>query len=392
MNERRHPLEPRRILVVDDEESILTAIDRELFFWRAERGIEVLKASSAAQAMEILRDGHDSILVLISDLKMTEMGGDQLILETKRLYPEIRSILMTGYSEMGGVSKAVSAGISAFIPKPWESAAFISEIEKAMADYLENAENRAYLSKLEAQLERTGLIQRNLFQYKTVPSARYALDVTYRPLDEFRCGGDFYQIVPLSKDRCILMLGDVSGHGVDAAFAAGVVRTLISREDLAKEATETFSPARFLDKFNSLVLREFEQTPDLLVSMTVTYLDCAERRMTICNAGNLPVYIIRRDACETFSVPGCPCGFAEDAVFEDLAVSVRPGDRIALMTDGLLERGHAAGYLNLGAIRAVFSRFVDGPDFNRKIVNFVLSLFPERKFADDVTLITAKLN
>jgi len=384
-------LDERSILVVDDEESILNAVERELYFWKAEKGINIYKANSADSAMSILQEHHDSIVVLISDLKMSRMSGDQLILETKKLYPHIRSILMTGYSEMGGVSKAVSAGITAFIPKPWDTGVFISEIEKAMNQFYEEAVNREYLDKLKTQLERTGQFQRRLFQPETFPQAKYDIEVTYQPLSEYRCGGDFYHVIPISDDRCVVMLGDVSGGGVEAAFVTGIVRTLITREEIEKTKEGVFSPARFLTSLNRLILKELKRAPELVITLTTAFLDCAAGKLVVSGAGNLPVYVIRSDRCESHSAPGCPPCFSPGSSFKDAAVEIRPGDLIAFMTDGLLDQGCRSGYINLTAAKVVFSHFMNEPDFNRRIVNFILELFPDRKFADDVTLITARI-
>ncbi len=209
------------ILIVDDEPKILEAIDRELYFWKTQKNVTLYTALSAQSALDILKENHDSIQVVVSDLKMSAMGGDELICETKRLYPDIRSILITGYSEVGGVARAVSAGITAFIQKPWETDAFIKEIEKAMAQHESEVINREYLSRLISQMERTGQVQKRLFHHDNFPSARFNVQVTYQPLSEFYCGGDFYHVIQLSEDKCIMILGDVSGHGLEAAFVTG---------------------------------------------------------------------------------------------------------------------------------------------------------------------------
>jgi sigma-B regulation protein RsbU (phosphoserine phosphatase) len=379
------------ILVVDDEEKILSAIDRELFFWKTEKDVDLYTAASASSALEILKEKHDAIQVLVSDLKMSAMGGDQLITETKRLYPDIRSILITGYSELGGIARAVSSGISAFIQKPWETKDFIAELEKAMAAYYSAELSRDYLSRVVAQLERTGQIQKRLFQQGELPSARFAVEVSYHPLSEFFCGGDFYQVIPLSDDRCIIILGDVSGHGTEAAFVTGIIRTLISREELGSAENKGFSPADFLGKLNRLILRELAQAPELVITLTAAYLDREASTLVFSNAGNLPVYLVRRDSCDTFAVPGFPCGFTPDAPFTDMSIPIREGDRIVFMTDGLVERGRIAGYIKMDAVRSLLMHFAGDAGFNENLISLLLEMFPGRRFYDDATLVTVSI-
>jgi phosphoserine phosphatase RsbU/P len=379
------------ILIVDDEPKILDAIDRELYFWKTSRSVNILRALSARDALQILQANHDSIRVVVSDLKMSSMGGDELISETRRLYPDIRCILITGYCEVTGISRAVSAGITAFIQKPWETDWFIGEIEKAMTQYAAELVNREYLSRIVSQLERTGQIQKRLFDHDNFPRAGFDVRVAYQPLAGFFCGGDFYQVIPLSEEQCIILLGDVSGHGLEAAFITGIVRTLISRENPAA-AGASFSPGEFLGRLNRLILQELELAPEFIITMTVAYLDCASHRLVFSNAGNLPVYIVRPDECVTYAVPGYPCGFTPEAQYAERAIDLRQGDQIVLMTDGLVERGRIAGYVSVDAVRSLMMHFWGRPDFNASVLSLILEMFPGHKFYDDATLISVDLH
>ena len=379
------------ILMVDDEEKILDAVSRELFFWSIEQNIGLYKARSALEALDILQENHESISVLITDLKMSGLGGDELIEEVRQRYPDIQSILVTGYGELGGISRAVSAGISAFIPKPWDTAELIAQIEKAMRLFKSEVSSRVHQSRLMTQLERTGQIQKRLFKPEAFSNGAFEIDITYEPLSDYRCGGDFYQVIPVTDERGLFIVGDVSGHGIEAAFVTGIVRTLIGRDEPRMLANPDFSPAAFLAKLNAQILKELARAPELLIAMSAAMIDRAAGRMVMSNAGNLPVYRIRNDSCDTFAVSGCPCGFSPEAEFEDLAVPIQAGDRLALMTDGLIERGRIEGWVKLDAVKALMRHFKDQPDFNKHLVQLVLEMLPDGKFHDDATLITVRV-
>ena len=379
------------ILIVDDEPKILEAICRELHFWKSQNKVTIHTALSAKNALEILDAKHASIQVMVSDLKMASIGGDELISETRRRYPDIRCILLTGYGEAAGVSRAVSAGITAFIMKPWETTGFIGEIEKAMSLYYAEERNRDYMSRLVSQLESIADIQKRLFGEVRFPHARFNVEVAYQPLRDYYCSGDFYQVIPLSDERCILILGDVVGHGLGAAFVTGIVRTLISREELLSTGEARFSPGAFLTRLNRLILRELAQAPEFIVTLTAAYLDCAAGKVVFSNAGNLPLYIVGPGECNIYSHPGFPCGFAQDAQYSEESLAVRPRDKIVLMTDGLLERGRIAGFVNPDAVRSLLAHFHGEREFNRKVLDVVVEMFPEKKFYDDVTLVTADI-
>jgi DNA-binding NtrC family response regulator len=108
------------VLVVDDEQSIAIAIKRQLESWAIERSLEILTASSALCGLGILEKQAEDTIIVISDLKMPEMKGSDFLLEVKKKYPSIVSLLLTGFSETAEVVKAVSAGIFSFILKPWD--------------------------------------------------------------------------------------------------------------------------------------------------------------------------------------------------------------------------------------------------------------------------------
>lgn len=385
--ERGH-VSGQSILIVDDEPRVLNALRRELFFWKPRKELTVYAALSAKSAFEILEENHGSIQVMVSDLKMGGVDGDELIRETRRRYPDIRCILITGRAEVRGVSRAVSAGITAFIPKPWETRGLIGEIEKAMTLHRSDMQERDRVARLVSQAEGSAQIHKRLFGSGKFPHARYNVEVICQPSSS--CGGDFFQVFPVSEDRCILIIGRVAGCGPKAAFVTGIVRTLIFLEDLAPQAP-VFSPAAFLRTLNCLILKELAPGPEFIITLTAVWVDCFSHRVVFSNAGSLPLYLIRPAECTTHVLPGFPCGFTPDAQYKELSLQTRRGDKIALMTDGLLEKDGAAAHMSLDAVRSLMTHFFADPAFNSRIIDLVVEMFPEHASCDDVTLMTVDI-
>jgi DNA-binding NtrC family response regulator len=103
------------LLCVDDEEFILTALQR-LF----KQDYDVKTASSGAEALEILRNQH--IHVVISDQRMPEMGGVDLLRHARNLSPSTMRILLTGYADLSATIDSVNKGeVFRFITKPWKN-------------------------------------------------------------------------------------------------------------------------------------------------------------------------------------------------------------------------------------------------------------------------------
>lgn len=102
------------ILVVEDEEAVRQA----LVFGLRELSYDPLEACDGFEALEILEKEKDEIRLVLSDIVMPEMGGIQLAIVVKQLYPDIGVILITGYPR-DKVSKEIeSAGVLALLEKP----------------------------------------------------------------------------------------------------------------------------------------------------------------------------------------------------------------------------------------------------------------------------------
>jgi DNA-binding NtrC family response regulator len=102
------------ILIVDDEESIRSALRRVL-----RRDYQLSFASSAAEALERLRQERPD--VVLSDHLMPEMTGLELLKRCRLLYPNMGRVVLTGQAEMTMVISAINEGnVFRFLTKPWD--------------------------------------------------------------------------------------------------------------------------------------------------------------------------------------------------------------------------------------------------------------------------------
>ncbi|OGQ98589.1 MAG: hypothetical protein A2505_01885 [Deltaproteobacteria bacterium RIFOXYD12_FULL_55_16] len=120
----------RTLLVVDDEPSILTVLQRVL----AEEGYNLLTATSAREGLELL--AKNPVQVILSDQRMPEMSGAEFLSRVKVLYPDTIRMAMTGYSDMATLVQAVNEGaIYKFLGKPWEAEQLRDQIREAFLYY-----------------------------------------------------------------------------------------------------------------------------------------------------------------------------------------------------------------------------------------------------------------
>jgi len=111
------------LLTVDDDPEVLNAIERDLrHHFRAD--YRVIKASSGAQALELLRQLRqrgDQIALFLVDERMPNMTGTQFLFEAIKLYPDARRVLLTAYADTETAITAINRiGLDHYLLKPWE--------------------------------------------------------------------------------------------------------------------------------------------------------------------------------------------------------------------------------------------------------------------------------
>lgn len=131
-----------RVLVVDDERNYLLVLEDLL----SDEGYEVLTASSAQDALEILGRAH--VDAVLSDIKMPGMTGMQLLEEIKGLDPDLPVVLMTAFAEVDQAVAAMKKGALDHIQKPFDH----KEIKSAIARGVEKSGLVRNIRRLQAEL------------------------------------------------------------------------------------------------------------------------------------------------------------------------------------------------------------------------------------------------
>ncbi|MGP9801273.1 EAL domain-containing protein [Rheinheimera sp. NSM] len=118
------------ILLVDDEENILSALKRVL----RRDNYRVLTCTGAKQAFDIL--ALNQVQVILSDQRMPGVSGTEFFSQVKDMYPDTIRIVLSGYTDLRSVTEAINKGaIYKFMTKPWQDDELRSEIKQAFAQY-----------------------------------------------------------------------------------------------------------------------------------------------------------------------------------------------------------------------------------------------------------------
>ncbi|MGW3204107.1 SpoIIE family protein phosphatase [Streptomyces sp. NPDC001135] len=211
-------------------------------------------------------------------------------------------------------------------PAPFDDDdAFLAwELAARAAVCIDNA--RGYQAQRQAALT----LQRSLLPEP--PSHLPGLEVAcrYQPAGATsEIGGDWYDAIPLRGDRTALVVGDVMGSGIKAAATMGQLRS--AARAFAELALAPAEALRHLDHLTEGV----EQT---ITTCIYCVYDPHRGQCEICLAGHLPPALMRRGhPAQLLDLPtGAPLGVG-GVPFEATTIPFRPGDALALYTDGLVE-------------------------------------------------------
>jgi serine phosphatase RsbU (regulator of sigma subunit) len=151
----------------------------------------------------------------------------------------------------------------------------------------------------------------------------FQVEAAYLPAQEV--GGDFYLVLAQTDGYALIVVGDVSGKGLKAAMtgalAIGALRTL---------AAENLGPAALMERLNRQMLAAQESGFITCLCLRVS----REGVVTMANAGHLSPYC---GGVEIEVDSELPLGLAADVVYGETVIELAAGDRLTLMSDGVVE-------------------------------------------------------
>jgi CheY-like chemotaxis protein len=115
------------VLVADDEEMVRNVATRVL----AKCGFRVIAARDGAEAVNVYKDHAAQIVLVLLDVTMPGMGGEDVFRELQRIRPNVRVILTSGYSESDVTSSFDGRGLAGFLQKPWVPSELVRTLRRA---------------------------------------------------------------------------------------------------------------------------------------------------------------------------------------------------------------------------------------------------------------------
>ncbi len=170
-------------------------------------------------------------------------------------------------------------------------------------------------------------VQELMIPQERLETPGFEVDSIYDPANEV--GGDFFHVDPTPDGGLMVVLGDVAGHGLKAAMNVSMLIGAI-------RSTREQSPAKILESLNRVLVGS-----ESFTTCQAAFF-AANGELILANAGHLPPYLNSQEV----ALPGSlPLGVLPGNRYEEVRLYLHPGDRILLLSDGVVEARKPSGEL-----------------------------------------------
>jgi sigma-B regulation protein RsbU (phosphoserine phosphatase) len=235
------------------------------------------------------------------------------------------------------------------------------------------------------QLETAREVQASLLPHRAPDLPGYDIAGICIPAEEI--GGDYFDYIPLSRNRLGLAVADVSGHGIPSALVMTAFRAL-----LRTKARGKMGPVNIANTINRL-LPEFTGD-NHFVTVLYVILDTSSGNLTYISCGHPPPLLLRTEGgVEKLDQQNTALGVFQNLHFVDAQIQMTAGDILVLYTDGVIELMNQGGEVFgvqrlLQVIRE--NQVLAVADLIGKVIEAAQGFSGSHGFLDDLTLVIVR--
>ncbi|OYW68418.1 MAG: hypothetical protein B7Z40_03150 [Bosea sp. 12-68-7] len=248
--------------------------------------------------------------------------------ERRKFKPEMISHVVSQRNELGALARVFQA-MAIDVQRRQEE--LEAEVQARTRDLeTKNLQLETSQQRMETELDIARSLQGAMLPQRMPKHPSYSGRAIMRPAREL--GGDFYDFFIIGEDQIGLVIADVSGKGVPAAFFMAISRTV-----LQASAREGRSAGDCLAETNTILC---EQNPlEMFVTVFYGILNLRTGVMSYANGGHNPPVVVHHDGAVT-TLPqtgGMAMGIMSGLTYEEGTISLEAGDTLFLYTDGISE-------------------------------------------------------
>lgn len=319
------------ILLVDDEPANIFTLQCIL------EGNDCLSESCdcGLKALDKIRNGNFDLVLL--DIMLPDIDGYETCRRIKAINSNIPVVLVTALADNEDLKKGFEAGAIDYVKKPIDEIELMSRIKNVLR--IKDAEKKikSLYSALMHDLKLASRIQSYMLPKQFFIDDQLMFCSKYTPSTTI--GGDLFDIIKISESKYIVYIGDISGHGIQAALLMSAVKStinmLIERED------DHIRPSTLLNRLNSILSESLLK--ESYMTLLAGCIDLDENTFRYFNAGHPPVieYDLQNHKAHILDSTGsAPIGWAPDIEYleeEEGVLKLEPDKVILLYSDGIIE-------------------------------------------------------
>ena len=241
---------------------------------------------------------------------------------------------------------------------------------------------------LDEEMQLASRLQRDFLPRRMPEIGAARFSVLYRPVSFV--SGDIYDVTRLDETRVGFYIADAVGHGLPAALLTMFIKKALQTKRILGNTYEIIPPDQSLSGLNDDICAQ-ELSTCTFCTAVYCVLDTETLTLTYARAGHpAPVLVGRDGSLESLQAEGCLLGVFEDAQFEARQVTLEPGDRVVLYTDGVcdsLARTPGESFIEVFGSDLALSN----TEMMVEITSRIEAACAQGKQADDITVMTLEI-
>jgi phosphoserine phosphatase RsbU/P len=369
--------EPTRVLIADDQEHVREALAILL----RSQGCTVRMCASPQEALSAaVQEPIDLAMVDMNYRRDSTSGieGLNLIESLRQLDDTLPIVALTAWGNVDLAVNAMKSGASDFIEKPWHNHSLLEKVESLTR---RGREVRSLQRISEYEKHDAQQVQMRIVPRRHVVAGGVELFGESVPVGTV--GGDYFGVWQPRPESLHFCVADVSGKGTPGALIAAMLYASVSTLSASGGGA-----GKIVSEVEAILRERLGE--EHYVTMFYGVLDLASNVLEYINAGHCPPILRRRTgAMETLEPTRSVLGLVHQPGAHVACVTLRPGDNLALYTDGITEAADASGE-EFGAerLRELFNGNTLQPlqELHAQVLQTVRA-YANQNLADDATLL-----
>lgn len=343
---------------------------------------------------KILEDNIVDVIFLAMDIPDHDSLEILKELHENEKFKDIPVIISLTKEDWEIIAKSFSYGALDFFANPLDGQAVNLFLPFKIRTLLKISEQNKKISTINTELDRRNrqmereLDLAKIAQEKLLPEdlpSIKGLDIAVKYVPNDKLSGDLYDIMTMSNDFIGMLVADVTGHGISAAFIATMLKMMFTTY-----GDDIVSPNWVLETINTQLSGLI---PDgKFISIFYGIYNSNEKEFSYASGGHPPAFLFRPETgeIERLKAKGSILGIFEGIKFQGLSIKLKKGDKVLLYTDGLTECQAPSGkrYGEKGLLKLIkkYGKLPVG-DFIEKIYKEINDFLGDGKLDDDLTMV-----